>query len=155
MWIHPFESAARILVEPAAIEKILEFRQNQADKTEAGGILLGLRRENHLHIVDATTPKPADRRSLFRFFRRDRYHQNFAIQQWKESGALVDYLGEWHTHPETSPSPSTIDLSEWRQICRREPIPMVFMILGMDSSLWVGVGINDIVLEAKNQDKTI
>ncbi|SFI37652.1 integrative and conjugative element protein, VC0181 family [Collimonas sp. OK307] len=148
MWIHPFEATARILVEPAVLDMIFGFRQNAAHKTEAGGILLGFRRGDHLHIVEATTPQPADRRSLFRFFRRDRYHQSVALKRWKESNAMVDYLGEWHTHPEVRPTPSFLDMSEWIQICRREPLPMVFIIVGMDSSLWVGVGVNDCVLNA-------
>ncbi len=155
MWIHPFENTARILIEPAVTDSILYFRQNEANKTEAGGILLGFRRGDHLHIVEVTTPQAADHRSLFRFFRRDRHHQNVAIKRWKESNALIDYLGEWHTHPEINPSPSMLDISEWRQICRREPLPMVFIVVGMDSSLWVGVGVNDNVFKAEIQSETI
>jgi integrative and conjugative element protein (TIGR02256 family) len=148
MWIHPFEATARILIEPAVLDIILGFKQDAIVKTEAGGILLGFRRGHHLHIVEATTPQPADRRSLFGFFRRDRHHQGVAVRRWKESNATVDYLGEWHTHPEIRPAPSSLDMSEWKQICRREPSPMVFVIVGMDGLFWVGVGTSDYVFKA-------
>jgi integrative and conjugative element protein (TIGR02256 family) len=61
---------------------------------------------------------------------------------------VVDYLGEWHTHPEVLPSPSSLDISEWQLICRRKATPMVFMIVGMDGSLWAGVGLGDTVFKA-------
>ncbi|TSD72230.1 hypothetical protein FFI39_015330 [Janthinobacterium sp. KBS0711] len=151
IWVHPFRDLARILVEPAVMETILSFRQDAMHKTEAGGILLGYRRGDHLHIVEATCPQTADRRSLFRFFRCDRYHLNTAIKRWQDSDSKIDYLGEWHTHPETFPSPSYIDLSEWRKISDRVLIPMVFMIVGMDGSLWLGVGEREIIQAADRE----
>lgn len=149
MWIHPFQTSARILIEPNVLDIISQFRQDAASKPEAGGILLGYRRGHHLHIIEATIPQRSDRRSLFGFLRRDRHHRDVAIKRWRESNATVDYLGEWHSHPEVRPKPSHIDVSEWRKICRREPAAaMVFMIVGMDGSFWLGVGTDNHVFEA-------
>jgi integrative and conjugative element protein (TIGR02256 family) len=148
MWIHPFQTSARILIEPNVIDTISQFRQDAALKPEAGGILLGYRRGQHLHIVEATIPQHSDRRSLFGFLRRDRYHRDIAIKRWRESNATIDYLGEWHSHPEVCPTPSSIDVSEWRKICRREPVDMVFMIVGMGGFFWLGVGTDDHVFKA-------
>ncbi len=53
----------------------------------------------------------------------------------------MDYIGEWHTHPETEPTPSSIDKREWRKICHTKNEPMVFLIAGTRNVLWVGVGL--------------
>jgi len=53
----------------------------------------------------------------------------------------MDYLGEWHTHPEHSPSPSTIDTHGWQRICNTRKMPMLFVIAGTQHRLWIGLGI--------------
>lgn len=52
----------------------------------------------------------------------------------------MDYLGEWHTHPEDSPSPSTIDTDGWQRICSKRKTPMLFVIVGTQDRLWICLG---------------
>lgn len=141
IWSHPFISAARVLIEPIVLEQISRFRQVESDTPEGGGILLGYRRDSHLHIVEATTPQPSDKCTLFRFVRRDPHHQKLALKRWMESNQTIDYLGEWHTHPQGEPAPSQLDLIEWCKIFKGEP-PMLFMILGTKDDDWVGVSMD-------------
>lgn len=61
----------------------------------------------------------------------------------------MDYLGEWHTHPEINPSPSGMDISEWTKITSRQPRPMVFMILGISGEIWLGISINKVLLKCE------
>jgi integrative and conjugative element protein (TIGR02256 family) len=43
----------------------------------------------------------------------------------------VNFVGEWHTHPERHPTPSWIDRRSWRrQMGRHKPDPLVFIIVG-------------------------
>lgn len=140
MWLHPLVEEALIIVEGAVIDQIERYRQDRRDKPEAGGILLGYRREQHIHIIDCTVPQPADKRMRFRFFRQAGYHQDIAARRWQQSGRLLDYVGEWHTHPEPRPMPSTMDCREWQKICARTDAPMVFLIQGDQSLQWLGVG---------------
>lgn len=114
--------------------------QVQATLSEAGGILLGFRRGDHMQVVTATTPQRADRRHRYSFHRRDREHQRIATRYWKDSGETMDYLGEWHTHPTTSPSPSAVDRAEGQVICNTKNKPMVFIIMGMSGRIWAGLG---------------
>jgi integrative and conjugative element protein (TIGR02256 family) len=137
---HPFRQHGNILVESLVFELLDQYRQNNIFKSEAGGILLGYRREDHLHVVKATTPQPCDRRSLFRFFRRDNHHQRQATILWEATGETMDYVGEWHTHPERYPTPSTLDLIEWKKICAKRKAPMLFLIAGSHTDFWVGAG---------------
>jgi integrative and conjugative element protein (TIGR02256 family) len=137
---HPHLLHARVLVDDAVVEGVMAHRQLALEDPEAGGILLGLRRGDHLHITALTTPKPRDVRHRVEFRRRDKFHQAQALALWHRSGGVVDYMGEWHSHPEPEPSPSRLDLSEWRAICAYQLKPMVFVIAGTRTSLWTGVG---------------
>lgn len=130
----------KILVERQVWQKIMPHRQRDMAAPEAGGILLGYRRGEHLHVIDATLPQAEDRRSRFRFTRAKRPHQDIALARWEEGSGTVDYLGDWHTHPESNPSPSGLDTSEWRKIYEPRAVPMLFIILGWSSAVWVGVG---------------
>lgn len=134
-----------VLVERPALDTIHAYRQTEPGSVEAGGILLGYRRADHLHIVEATEPGVEDHRHRTRFFRQRHRHQEIALRRWRESERTMDYLGEWHTHPELNPSPSHTDLKGWRAICYPQRAPMVFIIAAMIDRDWFGIG----------QDRTI
>ncbi len=104
------------------------------DSYESGGILLGCIRGMHLEIVEATTPSRLDGRSRFLFIRRTAWHRWIAESRWRSSGGTVRYLGEWHTHPEDRPRPSSIDKREWRRLAatREDGRPLLAVIVGRD-----------------------
>jgi integrative and conjugative element protein (TIGR02256 family) len=137
----PYMGGGMLLIEPHVLEELMKYRQLEAGDAEAGGILMGYRRGAHLHITDIPVPQAKDVRRRFSFQRNDRKHQAIALQRWEKSEKRLDYLGEWHTHPEKSPSPSPLDKSEWRKILVRNRNPMVFVILGTSIEWWLGAGI--------------
>lgn len=148
MWHSSIDDRCNILIEPQVIDLVRGYCQHQTSKPESGGILLGYRRGDHLHIVAATTPQPDDQRMRFRFFRRDLNHQKVALHQWELSGNTMDYVGEWHTHPESEPTPSSLDMSEWKKICCARQASMVFLIAGWTGSFWLGVGLGKCISQA-------
>ncbi|BCM09623.1 hypothetical protein MAFF241647_39800 (plasmid) [Ralstonia solanacearum] len=97
----------------------------------------------HLHVSMMTTPQPGDIQHRYGFQRQAQKHQNIALEQWKAERETMDYIGEWHTHPESEPTPSSIDKREWRRICNARNEPMVFLIAGTRNVLWIGVGRGD------------
>lgn len=138
---NPYAIGGWVLIEPEVLEIIGRFRQDAEDKPEAGGILLGFRRGPHLHIVEATEPTHHDRRWRTGFERSAEPHQQIALRYWRDSGGRTDYLGEWHTHPQATPSPSGIDVAAWRRIHGRHPNrSFVFLIAGNAQHWWFGVG---------------
>jgi integrative and conjugative element protein (TIGR02256 family) len=143
----PFQRNARILIEQDVLERIRSYRQLRNSDTEAGGILLGYRRLPHIHVVEATTPFRGDRRSRYEFDRRDPRHAQHALQRWQASRGLIDCVGEWHTHPEAHPRPSSLDSSEWRRILSNLSSARIFAIVGMTSE-WFGVGMRSRLSEA-------
>lgn len=145
IWSSPFGDDGKVLIEGAVIDLIIGYQQRGSRTPEAGGILMGFRRGKHLHVAQATTPQQNDKRTRYRFDRRDQFHQAVAIKQWKESDGTVDYIGEWHTHPEMNPSPSSLDISEWGKIYRAIKLPMIFIIVGL-GVIWLGIGCNNKII---------
>lgn len=137
---HPFHDDARILIEPSVLATLMHYRQTNIASPESGGILLGYRRGRHLHVTRMTTPQPGDTQHRHGFQRQAQPHQKIALEQWKAERETMDYIGEWHTHPEIEPTPSSVDTREWRKICHAKSEPMVFLIAGTRNVLWVGVG---------------
>lgn len=123
-------SSRLVLFESPVVETLNTWRQS-GKRSEAGGILVGYRRGDHLHIVDCTTPYLQDRRSRFRFFRRDARHRQVARRYWDRTQHQAYYLGEWHTHPEDYPTPSQIDHAGWDTLMRSSLGPdILFLIVG-------------------------
>jgi integrative and conjugative element protein (TIGR02256 family) len=128
-----------LLIENEVFEELYPYRQSHPHASESAGVLLGYRRECHIHVVQATLPAADDVRSRLSFWRRDRSHQQIATREWRGSGRTKDYLGEWHTHPEATPTPSSVDVSEWCSLCSRSKCPLIFFILGTADN-WYGIG---------------
>ena len=102
-------------IGPVVVECFSRYRQLPTDAPEAGGILLGrLIRDSHDVVLDeATEPSRLDQRTRFSFFRARQPAQKRINQAWCESSQTLNYLGEWHTHPEDDPLPSQLDRRDW------------------------------------------
>jgi integrative and conjugative element protein (TIGR02256 family) len=145
---NPITHQGMLLVEQNVFDALDGFRQRDVTAPESGGILLGLRRGPHLHVVDMTVPQPGDAQHRTAFHRRSEAHQKIALARWSASAARLDYVGEWHTHPEINPTPSSIDRREWRAILASRAAPMVFLILGTQGGAWLGMGSGTQLLQA-------
>jgi len=118
-----------ILVEAAVVDTARRFLRPPEGRLEAGGILLGVYRGDHLDVVDGTAPLPGDRRTPVRFDRRDAGHGLTARAAWRRSDRVITCVGEWHTHTAGSASPSGLDLRTWRRIlAQRGGRPHLFLI---------------------------
>jgi integrative and conjugative element protein (TIGR02256 family) len=121
----------------AASLTLLGNRQSGARSAESGGLLLGRLVEGTADVVvdEATEPTTYDRRRRF-FFRRARAGaQKLVDMAWKQSSGTRNYLGEWHTHPEQDPHPSSHDVTEWMRVSREavyEQDALLFVIVGIE-----------------------
>lgn len=121
------------LIGKGPSEIITQYRQLEPDQLEAGGLLIGHLRGQHIEVTMATEPMRGDRRKRMSFLRRDRGHFAIANQLWEQSGHLCGYVGEWHTHPEPDPIPSSIDTRQWSAIMKEDRLPRLFIIAGTRS----------------------
>jgi len=125
-----------VVIMPNVVEKLLSYRQISPVSLEAAGVLIGERREGHVVILAISEPGPGDVRTRFTVVRKGPHHQALINELHCKSGGAMNYLGEWHTHPERFPSPSNTDKSSWQKdITSLEP--MVLIIVGQ-SATWCG-----------------
>ena len=118
-----------------AIRTLQSHIQRHCWSREAGGILLGrlLVERDHVVVDEVTVPGPPDSRSRSRFFRAERPAQAIVDEAWARSGGELNYLGEWHTHPEDDPTPSWHDRRDWRRLVTiqsYEQSSLFFLIVG-------------------------
>jgi integrative and conjugative element protein (TIGR02256 family) len=128
------ECGGRFQISASALGVIRSFIQNDRGRPEAGGVLLG----RHIHgtadvIVDSvTSPMVGDRAQRLSFFRSRRRHQEAVDRIWDKSHGTCTYLGGWHTHPESDPTPSRVDWLDWRRhlLVDRYTTALFFVIAG-------------------------
>jgi integrative and conjugative element protein (TIGR02256 family) len=134
----------KIKIGSAALLAVNRFVQNNHQKTEAGGVLLGrfLMGNSDVVVDQVTIPAAGDKRSRFHFFRSARAHQEHILEAWTLSEGTCNYLGEWHTHPESDPYPSGYDFENWQkklQLDKFDSDFLFFVIVGTTQiNVWKG-----------------
>ena len=101
-------TAQTLVLSSGVIEHIASHRQLRSNQKEAGGQLFATFEHDIVCIQLATGPRRADKRSRFRFIPH-RVSERREIKRLFKTG--LHYVGDWHTHPEVVPRPSTIDLN--------------------------------------------
>ena len=131
-------------IDDQALAKLRAHAQYQRRSLEAGGVLLGRWLTKRLSFVvdDITIPLPGDRRSRTSFFRSGPAHMQAIDSSLRNSQYTRGYLGERHTHPGPVPTPSAVDLYDWRRRMHRDVVelPKVFFVIvgTMEIGVWAG-----------------
>jgi integrative and conjugative element protein (TIGR02256 family) len=137
------KSGWQVALSEDVLQQLHGYRQTGSMMPEAGGVLLGkLLQEGGTGIVEALTkPGRGDRQSRFGFFRSERHHRE-TQSYWRTTAQTGAYLGLWHTHPEPVPTPSAVDLADWKRALRQDLYPgqgLLFVIVGTDAvGFWIG-----------------
>lgn len=77
---------------------------------ETGGILLGrIVRNKSMVILEQARVVGSKRKFRLAYVRNNRKAQKIINEVWMESKGVVNYIGEWHTHPNIAPIPSNTD----------------------------------------------
>jgi len=138
-----FKYNISIHIHPSIIDTIRCYSQGAFD-FEAGGILLGkkLIDSEDYTISELTRPNQFDKRTRFGFLRSKKAAQHVINQRWRNSKGIVNYLGEWHTHPFANPMPSMTDQILLNTIAKEKSCVFThyFMfILGSTGKMFIGV----------------
>lgn len=118
--------------------------KNDKSSIEAGGVILGRFIKNSKNIVidKITVPMKGDIQARYSFKRLSPFHQKIVVAEWNESIGTCNYLGEWHSHPESDPTPSSVDIKDWRRKLKNDTFSsryLYFLIAGYDYiNLWEG-----------------
>jgi integrative and conjugative element protein (TIGR02256 family) len=125
----------------SACNALRKFRQT-GRRNEAGGILLGrILANDEIVIEKVTRPGALDRAGRYFFDRARGPAQRTVEREWKKSNGEIIYLGEWHSHPEDFPTPSSRDKEMIRNMfkdTRMEIDFLVELIIGLEDD-WVGI----------------
>ena len=133
----------KIKIGPRALSGMMSFIQDTHRKDEAGGVLLGrfLIGNNDVVVDHITIPMRGDKRTRFGYF-RSKLHQKRISEACVSSQGTCNYLGEWHTHPEDDPVPSSHDFANWENKLASDKFDsdfLFFVIVGMDRvNVWKG-----------------
>lgn len=127
------EPVGKLFIPLNIVNQLQGYRQCKHANTEAGGIFLGTRFKNkHVVVSEITTPLKMDKRTRYGYY-RSKGHHDFAVKRWKQSDGICLYLGLWHTHPESNPTPSSVDYHDWTNAMRNgrfEGDNLFFVIVG-------------------------
>ncbi len=97
---------------------------------ESGGILLGWRDGGDRIVINALGPGPQALHGRHRFLPDHEWQVFFIRRIFKESHGDIDYLGDWHSHPNGGSTMSAEDHATLRRISRRVREPLMLILAG-------------------------
>jgi integrative and conjugative element protein (TIGR02256 family) len=119
-------------IDQKVFNVLMSFIQDKKDKPESGGILIGYYiDEFSFYISDLSIPSEKDKKSRFNFVRSFISAQEVIDNFFKKSKGKKIYLGEWHTHPEKVPIPSSTDLNSFQNQLKTNKLnsKFIFMVI--------------------------
>ena len=130
-------------IKENVIDDLCKFEQ-RVGMFESGGILLGgyIPQDNKYVITIATEPSVQDKQGLSYFVRNKKTSQKIINKYWEQSGGIINYLGEWHTHACKWPVPSFSDRQLLKLIAKDNSNvwQLYFMIIvGQDNTFFLGI----------------
>lgn len=87
---------------------------------ETGGILLGkFNKENRVVEITEVHELKTNFFSRILYKRSGRKAQKIINRRWHETNGVINYIGEWHTHPNMQAVPSSTDISSLKEITEK------------------------------------
>jgi integrative and conjugative element protein (TIGR02256 family) len=116
----------RIRFEPAVVEFLEKHRQSNWFANERAGQLFGTIDGNVTTVVEATGPRRGDRANHISYD----IHRKAAQREIDERyGKGLHYIGDWHTHPQKAPGPSTTDILSMARLFRTSSHQLNFVAM--------------------------
>lgn len=100
------KSGWKLILSDAVLQHFTKHRQTRWYHREAGGQLFARFLDGNLEVVEATGPRMTDHRGRYHYI-PDRTAEQAEIDERFSRG--LNFVGDWHTHPEDRPSPSSRD----------------------------------------------
>ena len=139
------------------LDEISAWLQDNQDKPESGGYIIGYQHKDTGNIVleSVSVPHELDQKSRIRFDIKDPRH-NLFLQRAQRKKSY--YMGVWHTHPQDIPVPSPMDWEDWKQTLAVDKTGcdyIFFIIAGtVGTRVWVGYKKEKSIIEIEECQKT-
>lgn len=133
-----FQNGVSLDLFPDVQDLLYSYRQVSSNTPEAGGMLIGYENAStgNFTVFSATEPQDSDIRSHTAVFLGKQHREIL-----KKLEPPYGYIGTWHTHPSSKPTPSLIDLRDWKKCIkqnRNSTSALVFIIAGTESyRIWL------------------
>jgi integrative and conjugative element protein (TIGR02256 family) len=114
MTSRPGNRRLEVHISSTAADTIRAEALNSRDGTETGGILLGTADLPLITVRHGGKAGPAAVRQPAYFLRDLAHAQHLAAEAWASDRSV--WIGDWHTHPLTPPTPSKRDLHTYAQL---------------------------------------
>ena len=138
----------KIIVKDEVIDNIKKSYWSNL-KYETGGILLGkFNRKNKLIEISEVYELKTNLFSKILYKRNARKPQKIINKRWKETEGIINYIGEWHTHPNMLAHPSGTDINSLKEIhdkVKRVLPGTILIIAGKDENINLIVQSGDII----------
>ena len=140
----------------AVLDEISEWLQDNYDKPESGGYIIGYKHKDTGNIVleSVSVPQKLDKKTRIRFDIKDPLHNLFLKRAQRNKSY---YMGVWHTHPQDIPVPSSIDWEDWKQTLAVDKTGseyIFFIIAGtVGTRVWVGNKNENSIIEIEECQK--
>jgi integrative and conjugative element protein (TIGR02256 family) len=134
-------SSQVIIIHQVVLERIIKYMQT-GDRPESGGLLFAEFKLPKIFVKDISIPNKTDCQSRFGF-KPDLIRQQKIINSNFKKG--LHYIGEWHTHPENKPMPSTVDIMSMKETfikSKHELNYFLLIIVGnkvSEDMFWIGL----------------
>lgn len=102
---------------------------------ETGGVLLGWRSKQDCVVVDVCGPGPRALHGRHRFLPDHKWQVSQIQRIFLESNGDIDYLGDWHTHPDGVAEMSNLDNKTLRHISNKVHKPIMLIAAGGPAEL--------------------
>ena len=108
---------------------------------EQCGVLTGVKVGNDTYRICKFSPPCVSENSRCGCKRDAEKANSFIKEDFHKSEHTRFYIGEWHTHPEKNPTPSSVDYSSIQEIFKTASLvaPIIFMIIVGTEGLHISV----------------
>jgi integrative and conjugative element protein (TIGR02256 family) len=124
----------KLRIPVSVSEKLRSYRQEYPSDVESAGLLIGYGKAGTFTLYRITYPQKSDIRKRAYFKLDPAPHQKIVDEDFLSSDGLLGYIGTWHTHPQSVPSPSNLDLKDWLvHESENQDRQLFFVIVGTDA----------------------
>ncbi len=127
------ETTLELIIDDDLIQRIANYGASKYPK-EFGGLLLGRYINHHKTVVVENTLLPKKYKSSRYFFERGSEGLRESLELHYNSLPSLIYVGEWHTHPDGTAKPSSLDLKSMKELANdnnvliKNPLLMILEI---------------------------
>lgn len=125
-------SGQRLVFSSTVLEHFEKHQQLRWWQREAGGQLFARLALPDILVEEATGPRPSDWRTRYSYW-PNRSAEQREIASRHARG--MHFIGDWHTHPESAPTPSARDTASMHELVRKSVHAFngfVLVIVGTD-----------------------